>query len=134
MADDWWRTDGQCEWLGGTARLRSSATDRWECRNNYVQYRNLIVWDQRGYFQYVDDTILFMEHDMGKTQNLKLILPAFEQVSGLKINFHKSEMFFFSDAQDEATQYAELFGFELGQFPINYLGIPIHYRRPTIAQ
>jgi hypothetical protein len=29
--------------------------------------------------QYVDDTILFMEHDLEKAQNLKLILSTFEQ-------------------------------------------------------
>jgi hypothetical protein len=39
--------------------------------------------------QYVDDTILFMEHDLERARNLKLILAAFEQLSGLKINFHK---------------------------------------------
>ena len=41
--------------------------------------------------QYADDTILFMDHDLEKARNLKLILSAFEQLSGLKINFHKSE-------------------------------------------
>ena len=43
--------------------------------------------------QYADDTILFMEHDLDKAANLKLILSTFEQLSGLKINFHKSELF-----------------------------------------
>ena len=43
--------------------------------------------------QYADDTILFMDHDLEKARNLKLILLAFEQLSGLKINFHKSELF-----------------------------------------
>ena len=43
--------------------------------------------------QYADDTILFMEHDIEKARNLKLILSAFEQLSGLKINFHKNEFF-----------------------------------------
>jgi hypothetical protein len=43
-------------------------------------------------------TILFMEHDLEKAQNLKLILSAFEQLSGLKINFHKSELFCFGEA------------------------------------
>ena len=84
--------------------------------------------------QYADDTILFMEHDIEKAKNLKLILSAFEQLSGLKINFHKSELFCFGDAQAEANQYAELFGCEVGEFPISYLGIPIHFRRLTIAQ
>ena len=53
-------------------------------------------------------TILFMEHDLDKAVNLKSILSAFEQLSGLKINFHKSELFCFGDAQDAATQYALL--------------------------
>ena len=53
--------------------------------------------------QYADDTILFMDHDLEKARNLKLILSAFEQLSGLKINFHKSELFCFGEAQDELT-------------------------------
>jgi hypothetical protein len=84
--------------------------------------------------QYADDTILFMEHDLEKAWNLKLILAAFEQLSGLKINFHKSELFCFGEAHDAASSYAELFGCGQGQFPIRYLGIPIHYRILTIAE
>jgi hypothetical protein len=84
--------------------------------------------------QYADDTILFMEHDLEKAQNLKLILLAFEQLSGLKINFHKSELFCFGEAQDEANVYASLFGCAQGQFPMWYLGIPIHYRRLSLAE
>jgi hypothetical protein len=78
--------------------------------------------------QYADDTILFMEHDLESAKNLKLILSTFEHLSGLKINFHKSE--FFCCAQ----LYAELFGCNQGQFPIRYLGIPIHFRRLTNAE
>jgi hypothetical protein len=77
---------------------------------------------------------LFMEHDLEKAQNLKLIISAFEQLSGLKINFHKSDLFCFGDAQDEVNAYAELFGCGQGQFPMRYLGIPIHYWRLTIAK
>jgi hypothetical protein len=33
-----------------------------------------------------DDTILFMDHDLEKVRNLKLILRAFKQLSGLNIN------------------------------------------------
>jgi hypothetical protein len=84
--------------------------------------------------QYADDTILFMDHDLKKARNLKLILAAFEQLSGLKINFHKSELYCLGDAQDDAAIYAELFGCGQGQFPIRYLGILIHYRRLTIVE
>jgi hypothetical protein len=43
--------------------------------------------------QYADVTILFMDHNIEKVKTLKLILLAFEQTSGLKFNFHKSENF-----------------------------------------
>jgi hypothetical protein len=75
-----------------------------------------------------------MEHDLEKAQNLKLILLAFEQLSELKINFHKSELFCFGEAINEDDAYANLFGCGQGQFPMKYLGIPIHYRRLTIAE
>ncbi|WVZ93145.1 LOW QUALITY PROTEIN: hypothetical protein U9M48_039151 [Paspalum notatum var. saurae] len=44
--------------------------------------------------RYTDDTILFMDHDPDKARNMKLLLFAFEQASGLKINFHKSSIHF----------------------------------------
>jgi hypothetical protein len=80
--------------------------------------------------QYADDTILFIEHDLKIARNLKLLF-AFEQLSGLKINFHKSELFLFGEAQDHTQLYAELFGCNQGQFPIRYLSIPIHFQRLT---
>jgi len=79
--------------------------------------------------QYVDDTILFLDHNLEQAQNMKNILCAFEQLSGLKINFHKSEIFCFGQAKNCENQYMELFGCNPGTFPIKYLGIPIHYRR-----
>jgi hypothetical protein len=75
-----------------------------------------------------------VDHDLEKFRNLKLILEAFEQLLGLKINFHKSELFCFGDTQDDATLYAELFGCGKGQCPIRYLGIPINYWRLTNAE
>jgi hypothetical protein len=43
--------------------------------------------------QYADDTILFMEHNLEKALNMKLVLCIFEKLFGLKINFHKSDFF-----------------------------------------
>lgn len=40
--------------------------------------------------QYTDDTVLFMDHDLEKAYNLKLLFYTFEQLSGLKINFNKN--------------------------------------------
>jgi hypothetical protein len=43
--------------------------------------------------QYADDTIYFMDHNLEHARNVKLLLIAFEQTLGLKINFHKSKLF-----------------------------------------
>ena len=77
---------------------------------------------------------MFLNHDLEKARNLKLLLCAFEDLSGLKINFHKSELFCFGEAAETSQEYADIFGCQLGQFPIRYLGIPIHYRPLTIAE
>jgi hypothetical protein len=42
--------------------------------------------------QYVDDTLLFSTPDYRSLRNLKGVLMLFEQVSGMRINFHKSEV------------------------------------------
>ena len=51
-----------------------------------------------------------MEHDLDKARNLKLLLSAFEQMSCLKINFYKCELFCYEEAVEAATDYADLFG------------------------
>jgi hypothetical protein len=75
---------------------------------------------------YAEDSVLFMEHDLEKERNLKLILSAFQQLLGLKINIHMSFVLL-GEAQDVTDQYAEIFGYRQDQFPIMFLGILIHY-------
>jgi hypothetical protein len=60
-----------------------------------------LTHDGLSILQYTDDTILFMVHNIDQAWNIKLLLSAFEQMSGLKINFHKSEIFCFGQANDE---------------------------------
>jgi hypothetical protein len=79
--------------------------------------------------QYADDTILFMEHDLEKAINMKLILCIFEQLLTLKINFHKSEIFCFGKVNDVLEEYKHIFGCEGGSLPFKYLGNSIHYRK-----
>jgi hypothetical protein len=67
------------------------------------------------------------EHDQEKARNLTLILLTFEQLSGLEINFYKSELLCLGEVQDDTNLYVELFGCGLGQFLISHLGIPIHF-------
>jgi hypothetical protein len=83
--------------------------------------------------QYVDDTVLFMENDLEQAKNMKLLLCAFEQLSGLKINFHKSEVFCYGEAKEIEDHYTNLFGCGLGQYPVRYLGIPMHHKKISNA-
>jgi len=70
-----------------------------------------------------------MENDLEQACNMKLLLCAFELASGLKINFHKSELFCFGEAQASAETYMEIFGCKQGDLPLKYLGIPIHFKK-----
>jgi hypothetical protein len=67
--------------------------------------------------QYADDTIIFMEHDLESARNLKLILCAFEQLSGLKINYHKSEIICFGEAKNSEQEYSHIFWLPNGWIP-----------------
>jgi hypothetical protein len=60
--------------------------------------------------QYADDTKLFMDHNFEHAKNMKLLLSTFEQLSDLKINFHKSEIFCFGEAKNYESQYEQMFG------------------------
>ena len=56
-----------------------------------------------------DDTILFMEHNFEEAKNMKLVLTTFEHLSGLKINFHKSELFCYGEAKEVQQEYMNIF-------------------------
>ena len=88
-----------------------------------------LIQDGLSILQYADDTVIFMSHDVQKAVNMKLILSTFEQLSGLKINFHKSEIFCFGKARDHEVFYSQLFGCGLGKYPFRYLGLPMHTRK-----
>ena len=72
-----------------------------------------------------------MEHDLEQAKNMKIILCAFEQLSGLKINFHKSELFCYGEAKEHMEQYSQIFGCGMGNLPFRYLGIPMNHKRLT---
>ena len=77
--------------------------------------------------QYADDTIICIEDDVDEAVNLKLLLYMFEMMSGLKVNFQKSEIITVGGDEDVVNKYAEIFYFEVGSFPLKYLGMPVSY-------
>jgi hypothetical protein len=88
-----------------------------------------LIDDGLSILQYADDTIIFLDHDLEQAKNMKLILTVFEQLSCLKINFHKSEIFCYGGAKEFQDEYNKLFGCNAGEYPFRYLGIPMHHRQ-----
>jgi hypothetical protein len=64
---------------------------------------------------------------MENVVNMKLIFCIFEQLSGLKINLHRIEIYYFGREKDVQNEYRQ--GFEVGLLAFEYLGIPINYRK-----
>jgi hypothetical protein len=54
-----------------------------------------------SHIQYADDTIIMIDGSEKSILNLKTILYCFEWLSGLRINFHKSEVYVFGFEKDE---------------------------------
>ena len=61
--------------------------------------------------------------------SLKLILYCFEWLSGLKINFHKSDVYVFGEDQERKEVLANMLNCRLGEWPMKYLGLPIAEHR-----
>jgi hypothetical protein len=79
--------------------------------------------------QYADDTILFSDINRDHLMNLKGSLAIYEQLSGMRINFHKSELIPINLDQEQIHNIAHIFSCPIGDFPIKYLGVPLHFEK-----
>jgi hypothetical protein len=62
--------------------------------------------------------------------SLKHILTCFELMSGMRINYSKSELVLINmDNQEDIDSFVEIFGCLVGAFPIKYLGVLLHYNK-----
>nr|GEW90446.1 RNA-directed DNA polymerase, eukaryota [Tanacetum cinerariifolium] len=66
-------------------------------------------------------------------ENITRILNIFYIASGLKINFHKSNVFGVGVSKSEVVSMAACTGCEAGSFPFSYLGLPIGSNMSRIA-
>jgi hypothetical protein len=66
-----------------------------------------------------------LEADEDQARYMKLLLYIFEQLSGLKINFEKSEILSIGGDNDMDSSFADIFNCQVGLFLVKYLGVPI---------
>ena len=60
------------------------------------------------HIQYADDTVIMIDGSESSVLNLKLILYCFEWLFGLKINFHKSDVYVFGVDQEQKEHLANM--------------------------
>jgi hypothetical protein len=77
------------------------------------------------HLQYADDTMIMVEGSELDIVNLKFLLLCFETMSGLKINFDKSEVVVMGYNPEEQQQIADNLNYRLASFLVNYLGMPV---------
>jgi len=83
--------------------------------------------------QYADDTILCIQDDKEHASYLKLLLYLYEDMSGLKINFTKSEVIMVNQEESKSLDFSNMFNCSVGKWPIKYLGVPVAGSRIRIA-
>lgn len=89
---------------------------------------DLVEWDLT-HLQYADNTVFFIQNTLQNIENLKFLLFCFEEVSGLKIKYNKSEVFIIGISEEDLELIADAFNYKLGEFPMKYLGLPISFKR-----
>lgn len=77
------------------------------------------------HLQYADDTIIFCPPKLEYLCNIKKSLIAFQIVSGLGVNFHKSALYGINVDNTWLSQAAESLLCRTGSLPFTYLGLPI---------
>jgi hypothetical protein len=56
-------------------------------------------------------------------------MACFEHLSGMKINYHKSDLTDINLEEGETTQFAKVFCCKIGTFPFKNLGVPLHHEK-----
>jgi hypothetical protein len=77
--------------------------------------------------QYVGDTIFCIKHYMEQAINPKLLLYMFDMMSGLKINYLKSEIVVIGGDIHTMESYSEIFNCQVGKLPMKYLGVRVTF-------
>jgi len=75
--------------------------------------------------QFADDTLLLAEKSWANVRSMRAVLIIFEQVSGLKVNFHKSMLTGVNVPDSWLTEAAMVMNCRVGTLPFVYLGLPV---------
>ncbi|XP_057432300.1 uncharacterized protein LOC130725057 [Lotus japonicus] len=78
-----------------------------------------------NHLQFADDTLLFCENDENQIDLLCNALLSFLFASGLKVNLQKTLLIGCNVEASEVERIAGIYGWNIGQLPLLYLGAPL---------
>jgi Leucine-rich repeat (LRR) protein len=73
--------------------------------------------------------LLFISVDTRMIDVVKLLLMGFENLSGLKVNFTKSELVSLNITSLKSIQNVNILGCKITSFRIDYLEVLLHWRK-----
>lgn len=71
----------------------------------------------------------FLKNVLTQANHFKWLLACFENLSGMRINYNKSDIITMGISKDGKSTLARLFCPNIGDFPIKYLGVPLHHTK-----
>lgn len=84
------------------------------------------VWKlSLSHLQFADDTLIIGRKCSQNVFAIKAVLQLFEVLSGLKVNFHKSQLYGLNIEEGWLVQAAGFVNCKVGSLPFIYLGLPI---------
>ena len=105
---------------GLTGLMRSAVA-----KNLFSSYHVGNKKEEINILQYADDTLFFGAATNDNVRVLKCILKCFELVSGLKINYNKSQFGCLGKSEGWCREAAFSLNCSQLEFPFSYLGIPV---------
>lgn len=99
-------------------------------------FRGIVIPDSTqviSHLQFADDIILFINDDQSSICGVKRILQCFQLLSGMKINFAKSQLIGPHVPDAVLSRKAEILGCMLGATPFKYLGAMIGASPSSVA-
>jgi len=92
-----------------------------------------------SHLQFADDTLILGEKSWANVRAMCVVLHLFATMSGLKVNFHKSELVGINVPQSWLQEAADVLNCKIGRLPILYLGLPVggdprrlHFWNPVV--
>ncbi|XP_057837496.2 uncharacterized protein LOC131047714 [Cryptomeria japonica] len=77
------------------------------------------------HLQFVDDTFLAGDASAREARVIRRTLDDYEQAFGQRVNWFKSEIFFFNTEPTKQREICRILGMRLGNLLSKYLGIPL---------